>query len=94
MICFTKKKTCRIVTEVFHFYATCFILPFLLKKNVQTVGERLHLLTRHPKLIFLGALKKDPMVPEHISYQTRYFEKIFPSSLALMLHIHFYLHLN
>ena len=90
----SKTKTCRIVTEFFHFYDTCFILSFLFKKFLKTVGELLHLLTLHPKLIFLGALKKVLMVPEPISYQTQYFSKIFPSPLASTLNIHFYLYLN
>ena len=28
-----KTKTCRFITEVFHFYAECFILPFLLRAS-------------------------------------------------------------
>ena len=83
-------KTCRIITEVFHFYATCFILLFLLRTFFTTVQELLHLLTVHPKLIFCGALKKSLMVLEDKSYQ--YFVKIFSSSSSLILDIHFYLH--
>ena len=58
----------------------------------KTVGEPLHLLTVYPKLIFRGAIKKALMVPEDRSHQTQCFAKIFPSPLALMLQIHFYLH--
>ena len=71
------------------FYFTVFI-----KKFFKTVGEQLHLLKLHPKLIFRGALKKALIVLEDISYQTQFFAKIFPRPLALMLHIHFYLHLK
>ena len=53
----------------------------------KTGGEPLHLLKVHPKLIFRGVLKKVLMVPENRSYQPQYFTKIFPSPLALMLHI-------
>ena len=88
----SKTNTCRIITEVFYFDATCFILRFLWRTFFKTVGEPLHLLTVHPKLIFRGALKEALMVPEDRSYQTQYFAKIFPSSLALMLQIHFYLY--
>ena len=88
-----KTKTSRIISEVFHFISTCFILLFLLKNLFKTVGELLHLLTLHPKLIFRGALKKAPMVPEDRYHQTQYFAKIFPSPLTLKLHIHFYFYL-
>ena len=88
----SKTKTCRIITEVFYFDATCFILRFLLKTFFKTVGDPLHLLTLHSKLIFRGALKEALMVPEDRSYQFQYFAKIFPSPLALMLQIHFYLY--
>ena len=54
--------------------------------------EPLHLLKVHPKLIFRGTLKKTGIVPEDRSYQTQYFAKTFPSPLALMLQIHFYLY--
>ena len=84
-----KIKTCRIITEVFYFDATWFILRFLLRTFFKIVGEPQHLLTVHPKLIFRGALKKDLIVPEDRSYQTQYFAKIFHSPLALMLQIHF-----
>ena len=87
----SKTKTCRIITEVFHFYATCFVLCLLLRILFKIVWELLHL---HPKLIFRGALKKVPTVPDVRSYQTQYFTKIFPNPLALRLHIHFYLHLQ
>ena len=70
-------------------YFTVFI-----KKFFKTVGEQLHLLKLHPKLIFRGALKKALIVLEDISYQTHFFAKIFPRPLALTLHIHFYLHLK
>ena len=90
----SKTKICRIIIEAFHFYATYFILPFLLRKFFKTVGEILHLLTLSPKLIFRGALKKAFMVPEDRSYQKQYFAKIFPSLLASTLHIHFYFHLK
>ena len=83
----SKTKTCRIITEVFYFDATCFILRFLLKTFFKTVGEPLH-----SKLVFRGALKEALMVPEDRSYQFQYFAKIFPSPLALMLQIHFYLY--
>ena len=85
MIYFMEKQK-QIITEVFHFYATCFILHFLLWP-----GEPLHLLTVQPKLIFRGALKKALMVPEDRSHQTQYFAKILPSPLALTLQINFYL---
>ena len=52
----SKTKTCRIITEVFHFYATSFIFCLLLRTFFKTVGELLHLLTVHPKFIFRGAL--------------------------------------
>ena len=87
-----KTKTCTIITEVFHFYATCFILRFLLIAFFKTVGELLHLLLVHPKLIFRSALKKALTVLEDRSYQTQHFAKIFASLLALMLYINFYLH--
>ena len=77
------------IIEVFHFYATCFILPFLLRKFFKTVGEILHLLTLYPQLIFLDVLKKAFMVPVDRSYQTQYIAKIFPSPLASTLYIHF-----
>ena len=57
----------------------------------KTVGKLLHLLTVHPKLVFLGALKKALIVPEDGSYQTQYFAKLCSSPLNLTLHIHFYL---
>ena len=88
----SKTKTCRIITEVFYFDATCFILRFLLKTFFKTVREPLHLLTLHSKLIFRGTLKEALMVPEDRSYQFQYFAKIFPSPLALMLQIRFYLY--
>ena len=88
----SKTKACRIIIEVFHFYATCFILVFSLRKFLKIVGEILHLLTLYPKLIFRGALKKALMVLVDRSYQTQYFAKIFPSPLVSTLHIHFYLH--
>ena len=92
MICFAGfAKTCRFITEVFHFYATCFILRFLLRTFFKTVGEPLHLITVHPKLIFCGALKKVLMVSEDRSYQKQYFAKVFPSLLPLTMLIHFYL---
>ena len=83
-----------IIIEVFHFYATCFILPLLLRTFFKTVREILHLLTVYPKSIFRGALKKAFMVLEKRSYQTQYFAKTFPNPLASTLHIHFYLHLK
>ena len=87
-----RKKTSRIISEFLHFDATCFIIPFLLRTFFKTVGEPLHLLTVHPKLIFRGALDKALMVPEDRPYQTQYFAKILPSPLALMLQIRFYLY--
>ena len=90
----SKTKICRIIIEAFHFYATCFILPFLLRKFFKTFGEILHLLTLSPKLIIRGALKKAFMVPEERSYQKQYFAKIFPSLLVSTLQIHFYFHLK
>ena len=62
------------------------MLRFLLRRFFKTVGEPLYLLTVHPKLIFRGALKKAAMVLEDQYYQRQYFEKIFPSPLALTLH--------
>ena len=88
----SKTKTCRIITKIFLFYDTCFISCFLLRTFFKTVGEPLHLLTVHPKLIFWSTLKKALMVPEDRSYQTQYFAKILLSPLALTLEIHFYLH--
>ena len=88
----SKTKTCKIITEVFYFGATCFILSFLLRAFFKTVGEPLHLLTVYPKLIFWDPLKKALMVSEERSYQTQYCSKIFPSPLALMLQIRFYLY--
>ena len=64
----------------------------LLRTFFKTVGELLHILTVHPKLIFWAAIKKTLMVPEDRSYQTQYFTEIFP--LALTLHINVYLHLQ
>ena len=78
----SKTKTCRIITKVFHFYGTCFILRFLLRTFFKTVGEPLHQLTVHPKLFLRGVIKKTLMFPEDRSYQTQYFAIIFPSSLA------------
>ena len=71
--------------------ATCFILRFL-RTFFKTIGEPLHLLTAHPKLIFRGALKKALIILEDGSYQAQYFSKIFPSLLALMLQIYFCLY--
>ena len=85
----SKIKTCRIITEVFYFGATCFILRFLSRTFFKTVGEPLHLLTVHLKLIFRSTLKKVLTVPEDRSYQTQYFSKIFPSPVALMLYRYF-----
>ena len=70
------------------------MLPFLWRIFFKTVGELLHLLTLHHKLIFPGSLKNTIMFPEGRSYQTQYFAKIFPSPLALTLHVHFYRHLK
>ena len=86
----SKTETCRIITEVFHFYATCFILRFLLRTFFKTVREPLYLLRVHPKLIFKGALKNAPIVLEYQYYQRQYFAEIVPSPLALTLQIHFY----
>ena len=91
---FYQKQSCRIIIEVFHFYAACFILPFLFGKFFKTVEEILNLLTVYPKLNVRGALKKAFMVLEDRSYQKQYFAKIFPSPLASTLQIHFYLHLK
>ena len=77
-----------------HLYATGFILPFLLRKFLKTVGEILHLLILYPKLIFRGALKKTFIVPVDRLYQRQYFAKIFPSPFTSTLHIHLYLHLK
>ena len=74
-----------VITEVFHFYATCSVFPFLFQSS-STLGELVHLLTLRPKLFFRGALKKALMVPEDV--------KIFPCPLASTLHDHFYLHLK
>ena len=94
MICLSKTKICRIILEAFHFYATYFILSFLLRQFFKTVGEIRHLLTLSSKLTFRGALKKAFMVPEEKSYQKQYFVKIFLSLLASKMHIHFYFHLK
>ena len=88
----SKTKTCRIITEAFHFDAICFALRFFKRAFFKTLGEPLHVLTLHPKLIFRGSLQKALMVPEDSFYQTKYFAKIFPIQLAFMLQIHFYLH--
>ena len=74
-----KTKICRIITEVFHFHATYFILHFLLKTFFKTVAEPLNLLTVHHGLTFSGALKKALMVLEGISYEKQYFANIFLS---------------
>ena len=87
-------KTCRIITEVFHFFATCFILSFLLRKFFKTVGKLLHLQKLHPKLICWGALQKVLIASGDRAYQIQYLAKIFPSPLASTLHIYFYLHLK
>ena len=68
MICFNENKN---LQEVFHFYATFYFTPFLIRKFFKTVGELLHLLTLHPKLIFRGALKKALMLSDGRSYQTQ-----------------------
>ena len=57
-----------------------------LRTFFKTVGVLLHLITVHPKLIFLGALEKALKVPEDRSYQIQYFTKIFANPLALTLH--------
>ena len=49
---------------MFHFYATSFILRFLLRTFFKTVGEPMYLLSVHPKLIFRGALKNALVVLE------------------------------
>ena len=72
-------------TLVLHVLFHAFLRTFF-----KTIGEPLHLFTVHPKLIFRCALKKTLIIPEDGSYQ--YFSKIFPSPLALMLQIHFYLY--
>ena len=77
-----------------HLYATGFILPFLLRKFLKTVGEILLLLILYPKLIFRGALKKTFIIQVDRLYQRQYFAKIFPSPLTSTLHIHLYLHLK
>ena len=74
-------------TLVLHVLFYAFLMTFF-----KTIGEPLDLLTVHPKLIFRGALKKALIIPEDESYQAQYFSKIFPSPLALMLQIHFYLY--
>ena len=58
------------MTRPFHFYATCFVLHFLLRTFFKSVGGPLDLLTVHPKLSFRGAQEKALMVPEDRSYQT------------------------
>ena len=88
MTCFIENKN----LQVFHFYATCFILRFLLRTFFKTVVEPLHLFTVDPKLFFRDSLKNVLIVPEDRSYQRKYFAKIFPSPLALTLQIQFYLH--
>ena len=45
-----------------------FYLSFLLRMFFKTVGEPLHLLTVHRKLVFRGALKKALSVPEDRSH--------------------------
>ena len=70
----SKTKTCGIITEVFHFYATCFVLCLLLRVLFKTVWELLHL---HPKLIFRGALKKVP-----ISFKAAY--SLLPSFAGII----------
>ena len=88
---YRKQKLAGLLQKSFTFMIR-FILRFLLRTFFKTVGKPLYLLTVHPKLIFWVALKKVFMVPEDRSYQTQSFAKIFPSPLALMLQIHFYLH--
>ena len=68
----SKTKTCKMITGFFHFYATCFILLFLLRTFFKTFTELLHLITLHPKLILWGALKKALVVLEDRSCQTQY----------------------
>ena len=87
-------RTCRIITEVFPFYSTCFNLPFLLITFFKRVPELLLVIAVHPRLIFCGALKKALIVTEDRSYQTQYFSKIFPGPLVLAVNIHLYLLLN
>ena len=65
-----------------------------LRTFFKTVGEQLHLITVHPKLIFWGVLEKALKVQEDRSYQIQYFAKIFGNPLALTLHSHFYLQLR
>ena len=67
----SKIKACRIIIEFLHFYAACFILPFLLIKFFKTVREILHLLTLYSKLIFWGALKKVLMVSDSSVFWTK-----------------------
>ena len=83
-----KTTTRRIITEVFHCYATCLILRFLLRTFFERVAELLHLLTVPPKLNFQGSVKKALIVLEDRFYLISYFAKIFPSPLSLTLHIH------
>ena len=42
-----------------------------LRTFFKTIGEPLHLLTVHPKLIFRSTLKKAPIIPEDRSYQAQ-----------------------
>ena len=79
MICFIENN----ILQDYHrsLHVTCFVLRFLLRKFFKTVGELLHLLPVHPKLIFRGVLKKAVMVPEDRSYQTQHFAKILPMKM-------------
>ena len=87
---YRKKKLARLSQKSFTLVLDVLFYAFL-RTFFKTIGEPLHLLTVHPKLIFRGALKKALIIPGEGSYQAKYFSEIFPSTLALMLQIHFYL---
>ena len=94
MICFIENKN----LQDYHrsLSLLCYIFYFLLiiKNILQNSWRTTAPINSAAKLIFRGALKKVLMGPEVRTYQTQYFTKIFRYPLALMLHIHFYLHLQ
>ena len=95
----SKTKTCRMIIEVFHFYPTCFILPFLLRQFFKTVGKILHLLTLYSyrwknitPINFSGCTKEGLQGPGRQILSNTILCKNFPSPLASTLHIRFYLY--
>ena len=83
MTCFSETKNLQDYHRCLSLLCYTFVLLFL--AFLKTVGWPLNLLTVQLELILGGA----SMISEDRSYQTKYPTKIFPSPLALMLHIHF-----